>query len=124
MPRITPNLWFDDQSLDAAEFYTSIFPNSKVTEVTYYGKDAPRPEGTVLTVNFLLDGQEITAINGGPHVHVQRGDLAPDQLRRPGGDRPLLEQPHRRRRRGEPVRLVEGQVRPLLAGRARPTGRR
>ena len=66
MPRITPNLWFDDQSLDAAEFYTSIFPNSKVTEVTYYGKDAPRPEGTVLTVNFLLDGQEITAINGGP----------------------------------------------------------
>jgi predicted 3-demethylubiquinone-9 3-methyltransferase (glyoxalase superfamily) len=66
MPAITPNLWFDDQSLDAAEFYTSTFPNSKVMEVTYYGRDQPRPEGSVLTVNFLLDGQEFTAINGGP----------------------------------------------------------
>jgi predicted 3-demethylubiquinone-9 3-methyltransferase (glyoxalase superfamily) len=66
MPRITPNLWFDDQSMEAAEFYTSIFPNSKVTEVSYYGKDQPGREGSVLTVNFLLDGQEFTAINGGP----------------------------------------------------------
>jgi predicted 3-demethylubiquinone-9 3-methyltransferase (glyoxalase superfamily) len=65
MPKITPNLWFDDQGLDAAEFYVSVFPNSKITAVTHYPDDAPRP-GAVLTVNFELDGQEYTAINGGP----------------------------------------------------------
>ena len=65
MPRITPNLWFDTQGLEAAEYYVSIFPNSKVTVVTHYGEDAPRP-GDVLTVNFELDGQEYTGINGGP----------------------------------------------------------
>ena len=65
MPRITPNLWFDTQGLEAAEFYVSIFPNSKVTTITHYGRDAPRP-GSVLTVNFELDGQEYTALNGGP----------------------------------------------------------
>ena len=66
MPRITPNLWFDTQSVEAAEFYVSIFPNSKITNITHYGEDAPRPAGTVLTVDFVLDGQEYTAINGGP----------------------------------------------------------
>jgi len=66
MPRITPNLWFDLESLEAAEFYVSIFPNSQVRTVTHYGENAPQPAGTVLTVNFLLDGQEYTAINGGP----------------------------------------------------------
>lgn len=65
MPRITPNLWFDSEGLDAATFYVSVFPNSEITEVTHYPEDAPRP-GSVLTVNFLLDGQEYTAINGGP----------------------------------------------------------
>jgi predicted 3-demethylubiquinone-9 3-methyltransferase (glyoxalase superfamily) len=65
MPRITPNLWFDDNGLEAAEFYVSLFPNSEITDITYYPEDAPRP-GAVLTVNFLLDGQEHTAINGGP----------------------------------------------------------
>ena len=65
MPRITPNLWFDSEGLDAAKFYVSVFPNSEVTEVTHYPEDAPKP-GSVLTVNFLLDGQEYTAINGGP----------------------------------------------------------
>ena len=66
MPRITPNLWFDTQGLEAAEFYVSVFPNSKITEITRYGEGAPMPAGTVLTVNFVLDGQEYTAINGGP----------------------------------------------------------
>jgi predicted 3-demethylubiquinone-9 3-methyltransferase (glyoxalase superfamily) len=67
MPRITPNLWFDTQGLEAAEFYVSVFPNSKVTDVTYYGEAGPGPAGTVLTVDFVLDGQEYIAINGGPH---------------------------------------------------------
>ena len=66
MPRITPNLWFDTQSVAAAEFYVSVFPNSKIANITYYGEAGPRPAGTVLTVDFLLDGQEFTAINGGP----------------------------------------------------------
>ena len=66
MPRITPNLWFDTEGKEAAEFYVSVFPNSKITNVSYYGEAGPRPAGTVLTVDFVLDGQEFTAINGGP----------------------------------------------------------
>ncbi|MFE7312716.1 VOC family protein [Streptomyces sp. NPDC057555] len=66
MPRITPNLWFDTQGLEAAEFYCSVFPNSQIKHVTHYTEAGPRPAGTVLTVEFVLDGQEFTAINGGP----------------------------------------------------------
>lgn len=66
MPQITPNLWFDTQGREAAEFYVSVFPNSKITNVSYYNEAGPRPAGTVLTVDFLLDGQPYTAINGGP----------------------------------------------------------
>jgi predicted 3-demethylubiquinone-9 3-methyltransferase (glyoxalase superfamily) len=66
VPRITPNLWFDTQGEEAAEFYVSVFPNSKITNVTHYGEAGPRPAGTVLTVEFVLDGQEYLAINGGP----------------------------------------------------------
>ena len=66
MPKITPNLWFDTEGLEAAEFYVSLFPNSKVTGVHYYGEAGPREAGTVLTVDFVLDGQEYVAINGGP----------------------------------------------------------
>jgi predicted 3-demethylubiquinone-9 3-methyltransferase (glyoxalase superfamily) len=66
MPRITPNLWFDTQGEEAAAFYCSVFPNSAIKNVTHYGEAGPRPAGTVLTVDFVLDGQEYTAINGGP----------------------------------------------------------
>jgi predicted 3-demethylubiquinone-9 3-methyltransferase (glyoxalase superfamily) len=66
MPRITPNLWFDTNGEEAAEFYVSVFPNSEITNVSYYGEAGPRPAGTVLTVDFVLDGQEYTAIDGGP----------------------------------------------------------
>ena len=66
MPRITPNLWFDTQAEEAAEFYCSIFPNSKVTAVSHYTDAGPGAAGEVLTVSFRLDGQEHTAINGGP----------------------------------------------------------
>ena len=66
MPAITPNLWFDADGLEAAEFYISIFPNSKITNVSHYGEAGPRPAGTVLTVDFVLDGNAFTAINGGP----------------------------------------------------------
>ena len=66
MPRITPNLWFDTQSEEAAKFYVSIFPNSEITNISHYGEAGPGPAGTVLTVDFRLDGQDYTAINGGP----------------------------------------------------------
>jgi predicted 3-demethylubiquinone-9 3-methyltransferase (glyoxalase superfamily) len=66
MPRITPNLWFDTQSKEAAEFYCSVFPNSEITTISYYNDAGPRPAGEVLTVDFVLDGQAFTAINGGP----------------------------------------------------------
>jgi predicted 3-demethylubiquinone-9 3-methyltransferase (glyoxalase superfamily) len=66
VPRITPNLWFDTQAEEAAEFYCSIFPNSKVTNVVHYTDVGPGPAGTVVTVDFELDGQEFTGINGGP----------------------------------------------------------
>jgi predicted 3-demethylubiquinone-9 3-methyltransferase (glyoxalase superfamily) len=66
MPRITPNLWFDTQSEEAAKFYVSVFPNSEIRTVSYYNEAGPRPAGMVLTVDFVLDGQEFTAINGGP----------------------------------------------------------
>jgi predicted 3-demethylubiquinone-9 3-methyltransferase (glyoxalase superfamily) len=66
MPRITPNLWFDTEGLEAAEFYVSVFPNSKITNVLHYNDAGPREKGMVLTVDFELDGQRFTAINGGP----------------------------------------------------------
>ena len=66
MPRITPNLWFDTESKEAAEFYVSVFPNSEITTVTHYGEAGPREAGMVLTVEFVLDCQDFIAINGGP----------------------------------------------------------
>lgn len=66
MPRITPNLWFDSEAEEAAEFYVSVFPDSKITNVSYYSDAGPREAGMVLTVAFVLDGQEYIAINGGP----------------------------------------------------------
>jgi len=66
MPGLTPMLWFDTQAEEAAEFYVSIFPGSKVTDVTRYSEAGPGPAGTVCTVGFVLDGEEFTALNGGP----------------------------------------------------------
>ena len=66
MSRITTNLWFDTEALEAAEHYVSIFPGSRITDVSRYGDGAPRPAGTVLTVAFELDGQRYLALNGGP----------------------------------------------------------
>ncbi|MEW1720540.1 VOC family protein [Streptomyces sp. NPDC093109] len=66
MPRITPNLWFDTEGEEAAEFYVSVFPNSRIRHISYYGEAGPGRAGTVLTVDFVLDGQAYTAINGGP----------------------------------------------------------
>ena len=66
MPKITPFLWFDSQAEEAARFYTSIFPNSRIVSTTRYGEGAPMPKGGVMTVVFELDGQRFIALNGGP----------------------------------------------------------
>lgn len=73
MQTITPFLWFDGQAEAAAQFYVSVFPNSRIIQVLNYGEAGHeqhgQPPGTVMTVEFELDGQRFTALNGGPHFH-------------------------------------------------------
>ena len=64
--KITPNLWFDTEAEEAASFYTSVFENSQIVNVTHYPEGAPGPAGSVMTVEFELDGQRFVGINGGP----------------------------------------------------------
>jgi predicted 3-demethylubiquinone-9 3-methyltransferase (glyoxalase superfamily) len=66
MPKPTACLWFDTEGEDAARFYTSVFPSSRIVEIARYGEAGPRAEGTVMVVSFELDGQPFTALNGGP----------------------------------------------------------
>ncbi len=63
---IVPNLWFDHQAQEAAEFYVSVFPDSKINAISHYTQAGPGEPGSVLTVDFTINGQRITAINGGP----------------------------------------------------------
>jgi len=67
MQKITPFLWYDTQAEEAAKFYVSIFPKSKILKTTRYGEAGPGPKGSVMTVEFELDGQRMIALNGGPH---------------------------------------------------------
>lgn len=70
MQKLTPCLWFDDKAEDAAKFYVSIFKNSKLGSIAYYGEAGAqasgRPKGSVMTVTFEIEGQEFVALNGGP----------------------------------------------------------
>ena len=66
MDTITPCLWFDTEAEEAAAFYTSVFPNSRIVHVSHYGSAGPRPEGLVMEVEFELDGRSVLALNGGP----------------------------------------------------------
>jgi predicted 3-demethylubiquinone-9 3-methyltransferase (glyoxalase superfamily) len=70
MQKITPHLWFEDNAEEAAKFYTSLFKNSRVLDITHYGESAAevsgRPKETVMTVTFELEGQQFMALNGGP----------------------------------------------------------
>lgn len=71
LQKIAPCLWFDHQAEEAATFYVSIFDNSSIGKITRYGKEGfeihGRPEGSAMTVSFRLEGEEFTALNGGPH---------------------------------------------------------
>ena len=114
--KITPCLWFDTEGEEAATFYTSVFKNSRIISVARYGEAGPREAGTVMTVVFELDGQQFTALNGGPEfafneaisfqIDCQSQEEVDEYWERLGGS----------------VRLGQGQVRRLLAGR--PTGSR
>ena len=73
MQKITTFLTFNNQAEEAANWYTSIFRNSKIGRVTHYGEGAPVPAGTVMSVTFQLDGQEFMALNGGPHFTFAEG---------------------------------------------------
>ena len=73
MQKITTFLTFNDQAEEAAILYTSIFKNSKITRISRYGEGAPVPAGTVMSVSFVLDGQEFSALNGGPHFTFAEG---------------------------------------------------
>ena len=64
--KITPNLWFDTEAEEAANFYVSLFPNSRIVNVSHYTEAGPREAGMVMTVEFELDGQRFVGINGGP----------------------------------------------------------
>ncbi|MDQ1703856.1 MAG: hypothetical protein QOF18_222 [Frankiaceae bacterium] len=66
MGKVTPCLWFDTEGEEAANFYTALFKNSRILDVSRYGDAGPRPAGMVMTVSFELDGQEFVALNGGP----------------------------------------------------------
>jgi predicted 3-demethylubiquinone-9 3-methyltransferase (glyoxalase superfamily) len=66
LQKITPNLWFDTEAEQAAEFYCSVFENSRIVHVTRYTESGPREAGMVMTVDFELEGQRFTGINGGP----------------------------------------------------------
>jgi len=70
--KITPCLWFDNQAEEAARFYTSVFPDSKIKSVTRYGDSGPGPKGSVMTVEFELAGQTFLGLNGGPHYKFTR----------------------------------------------------
>src|SRR5882762_10387653 len=66
MQKITPFLWFDNNAEEAANFYVSVFKNSRILSVSRYGDAGPGPKGAVMVVSFQLDGQQFTALNGGP----------------------------------------------------------
>ena len=72
MSKITPFLWFDTQAEEAANFYVSIFPNSRITGISRVPEGAPGPVGAAMTVSFELDGAQFTALNGGPaHIFTE-----------------------------------------------------
>ena len=119
--QITPCLWFDTQAEEAAKFYVSIFENSRIKQISRYGKVGRethgKEAGSVLTVEFELNGQTFVALNGGPQFKFNEVSLVPGDVRFAGRDRLFLEPVFRRRPR-EFLRLAEGQIRGVLANRA------
>ena len=119
MPRRSPEPLVRRPGRRGREYYCSIFPDSRIVNVTHYAEAAPDKAGQVLTVDFELQGQRFTALNGGPEFSFNEAvSLMVECADQEELDR-YWERCHRRRR-GGPVRLVQGPLRALVAGRARP----
>ena len=110
-------LWFDDNALQAAEFYCGLLPDSRVERVERYPEGAMGEPGQVAGVDFTLAGTPYQAINGGDHFKLDRGRLDRRRDRGPGGDRSSLGGVDRGRWCRKPMRLAEGPVRTVLADR-------
>ena len=117
---ITPCLWFDTQAEEAAKFYCSIFKNSKITSISRFpdaGQEVHhKPAGSVMVVAFELDGQPFTALNGGPQFKFD--EAVSFQVDCETQDEIDYYWSADRGRPGRPLRLAEGQIRPVLAGGA------
>ena len=116
MQKISPCLWFDNDGEEAARFYMSVFPNSRIVEVSRYGEAGPRPEGSVMTVSFELEGERFLALNGGPEFTFSEAVSFMVECETQEEVDEVLE-PALRGRRGGPVRLAQGPLRPLVADR-------
>lgn len=68
LQKIVPHLWFEEKIEEAVNFYIDLFPNSRINSISYYGDAGPGPKGSVLTMDFELEGQNFVAINGGPYA--------------------------------------------------------
>ena len=125
--KINPCLWFDTEAEDAAKFYCSVFKNSKIGNVSRYVDEGQeihgKPAGSVMVGRVRARRAEIRRAERRPAIQVRRGDLFSDRLRDARGGRLFLEQAYRGRQ-GRSVRLAEGQIRPLLAGRSHRALRR
>ena len=82
--KIVPNLWFDTEAEEAARFYTSIFDDSRIVKVTHYTEAGPRETGTVMTVEFEIEGQRFIGINGGPEFRFDEAVSFADRMRDQG----------------------------------------
>ena len=107
MTSITPFLWFDTKAEEAAEFYVSIFPDSRITRVARYGEAGPGPAGSAMTVDFSLRGQGFVALNGGPVFSFTPAVSFVVDCEDQAEGRPLLV-PAVGRRVGGPMRLAHG----------------
>jgi predicted 3-demethylubiquinone-9 3-methyltransferase (glyoxalase superfamily) len=76
MQKLTTWLWFDTEAEEAAEFYTSVFPDSRITDVSYYGEAGPRPAGSVMTVGFEVFGREFVGLNGGSEYRIEGAGIS------------------------------------------------
>lgn len=114
MQKITPFLWFNSQAEEAVNFYLSVFERSKIFRITRYGKEGPVPAGTVMTVEFVLEGQEFVALNGGPVFFFSPAISFVVNCRTQKEIDHSWEQIWRRRGTAA-VRLAEGPVRCLVA---------
>ena len=122
MPAITPSLWFDDNLEEAAEFYTSIFPNSSIEEISRYTEAGPGTPGDVVSGTFVLDGTRFIGINGGPDFPFSEAVSFMVSCKDQAEVDYYWDRP-RRRRRGVSVRLAQGPLRAELADRAGPVVR-